>query len=116
MKTAYPLVSDEVLDKMVQKILTQVKPEKIILFGSLAHGKATSQSDIDLLLIFRELTVPKRFLRRKIRAALREFLIPKDIVIATVEEVERWGSVSQSFLSKAIKEERVLYERQGRAR
>ncbi len=116
MKTAYLSLSDEVLDKIVQKILTQAKPEKIILFGSLAHGKATSQSDIDLLLIFRQLTVPRRFLRRKIRAALREFLIPKDIIIATMEEIERWKAVPQAFLTKAIKEGRVLYERQGRAR
>jgi len=43
--------SENLLKNIVQKILAVTKPEKIILFGSLATGKATKNSDLDILII-----------------------------------------------------------------
>jgi len=44
-------VSDRVLDEMVQVIVREVDPEQVILFGSQASGLASSDSDVDLVVV-----------------------------------------------------------------
>ena len=44
--------SKEILDEAVRRILSVVKPRRIILFGSAARGEAGPESDIDLLVEF----------------------------------------------------------------
>ncbi len=41
----------KVISEVVEKLKDSYKPKKIILFGSYAHGKATKDSDIDILII-----------------------------------------------------------------
>ena len=68
-----------------------VTPAKIILFGSQAKGKATKESDIDVVIIsedFRNKDILERAAMTKdaeIRT-LRKFMIPLDIVTLTPEE------------------------------
>ena len=38
----------ETIDEMARKIAERFHPERIILFGSYARGKATEESDLDL--------------------------------------------------------------------
>ena len=44
-------VSEEILKKITNIIVTAVEPEKIILFGSYARGEARLGSDVDLMII-----------------------------------------------------------------
>jgi len=37
----------------IRKIVEELNPEKIILFGSYAYGKPTPHSDVDLLIILK---------------------------------------------------------------
>jgi len=37
----------------IQKIVDELKPEKIVLFGSYAYGKPTPHSDVDLLVVLK---------------------------------------------------------------
>jgi len=68
-----------------------VTPEKIILFGSQAKGKATKESDIDVVIIsedFRNKYILERAAMTKdaeVRT-LKKFMIPLDIVTLTPEE------------------------------
>ena len=41
----------ELTGDIVKKIVFGYSPQKIILFGSLAHGTPTKDSDVDLLII-----------------------------------------------------------------
>ncbi len=43
-----PQVTDDLLDQMIQAIVTEVDPEQVILFGSRARGDAREDSDVDL--------------------------------------------------------------------
>lgn len=47
-------LSQEIKNDIKIKILSVVKPVKIVLFGSYAYGKATEDSDIDILVIEKE--------------------------------------------------------------
>ena len=68
-----------------------VTPSRIILFGSQAKGKATKESDIDVVIIsedFRNKDILQRAAMTKdaeVRT-LKKFMIPLDIVTLTPEE------------------------------
>ncbi len=65
---------------------------------------------MDLLVVFEQ--VPdKRQLAIAIRRTLRDFMIPKDILVTTPEEIRRTGRVVGTVLRSAIKAGKVVYER-----
>ena len=42
---------DDLLSKMVADLVRAIAPLRVILFGSYAHGEATKDSDVDLVVI-----------------------------------------------------------------
>ncbi len=105
-------VDDELLEKIAQRIRKVVNPVKIILFGSYAYGNPSKDSDLDILVVVDSLESTRRELRLKIRKALREFLVPKDIIVVTKEDIDDWRDVPQAFITSVVRKGRVLYERQ----
>ena len=85
-----------------------LKVSKIILFGSQARGKATLESDIDVVIIsedFRDRDVFERAALTKdaeIRT-IKRFMIPLDIMTLTPEENET------SLIALYAKEGEVIY-------
>ena len=104
-------VDEKLLEKIVKRILKVVNPVKIILFGSYAYGNPTKDSDLDLLIVVDKLTDSRREMRIKIRKYLREYLLPKDIVVATTKDIEEWKNVPNAFITSIVRNGRVLYER-----
>lgn len=100
----------EQLPEITRRIVQTSNPDKIILFGSYARGKANADSDLDLLVI-----VPKaQHLRQesiRVRRALRGLLVPVDIIVATSEQIRRLGNVTGLVYQSALREGTVLYER-----
>ncbi|MEW6287089.1 MAG: nucleotidyltransferase domain-containing protein [Chloroflexota bacterium] len=100
----------EQLPEITRRIVRTSNPDKIILFGSYAHGNFSADSDLDLLVI-----VPNVKHRRResirVRRALRGLLVPVDIVIATPEQIKRLGNVAGLVYQSALKEGKVIYER-----
>ncbi len=41
------------LQPAIEKIVNELKPEKIILFGSYAYGRPNPHSDVDLLVVMK---------------------------------------------------------------
>ena len=107
-------VSDAVLDQMVEKIVEEVDPDQIILFGSRARGDARAGSDVDLVVVESEPFGRER--SRRLEAArlyrtLSGFLVSKDILVYSRDEVEYWRDSLNHVLARALREGRVLYER-----
>lgn len=48
-------IEQSLIDEIVRRVLSVAKPNKIIIFGSAAAGDMTRDSDIDLLIVEREL-------------------------------------------------------------
>jgi predicted nucleotidyltransferase len=101
----------EKIDKMVRRIVKKFKPEKIILFGSYARGTPTRDSDVDLLIIM-PVSGSKREKRIEIGVALHDIRIPKDIIVATPDEVERRKNLVGTIIRPALEEGKVLYVRE----
>jgi len=59
---------EEIINKITERLVQSLKPEKIILFGSYAEGRATPESDIDILTVTDERLSPqdRYFLNHKL--------------------------------------------------
>lgn len=66
-------MDNECIAMMTERIVRHFDPLQIILFGSHARGDPDKQSDIDLLVVFAELT-DKRKTAVDIRVALADLL------------------------------------------
>ncbi len=93
-----------------ERISEEFNPEKIILFGSHANGTATVHSDIDLLVIFKDVN-DKHEQAVAIQTLLADCPISEDIIIATEQDVEKYKHSVSSVLRFATEEGKVIYER-----
>ena len=96
--------------RMVDRIVRQFDPERIILFGSHARGDADADSDVDLLVVM-PVSGLKRDLALEIRAALRDFHVPKDIIVTAPEDFAWRKDVVGTIEYPAVQEGKVLYAR-----
>ncbi len=95
---------------MVARIREAMEPERVILFGSRGRGRAHAGSDFDLLVI-KESDQPRYRRSAPLYTKLADLPAEVDIVVYTPDEVAEWSSVPQAFVTTAIREGRVLYER-----
>jgi len=79
----------------------------VILFGSRARGDAGADSDVDFLVVERE--VKDRF-DESVRLAqlAAELRVPADVVVVSEAQVEEWGHLPGTMLHDALAEGRVL--------
>ena len=100
-------MNNEFISIMTERIVRDFDPLQIILFGSQARGDADRQSDIDLLVVFSELT-DKRKTALDILGALSDLPVAKDILVSTPEELERHRTRIGSVLRYAQQEGIIL--------
>jgi uncharacterized protein len=100
----------DAIDRMVKRIVTRFRPERVILFGSQARGDAGPDSDVDLLVV---LDFEGRALDKavEIQHALRDILIPVDIIVTTPERFAWRKDVVGTIEWPAAREGKVLYAR-----
>ena len=102
--------SDPILREIVRRIRKEVRPQKIILFGSRARGNPHRHSDYDILVVKRtKLSHYRRTI--PIYSALSGLLVPVDVVMYTPFEIHDWSQVPQALITTAMREGKVLYEK-----
>lgn len=96
----------EAVHRLVESYRQRPEVEAVILFGSLARGEFGVGSDVDLLLVLRESSLP---FPDRIAAYLPEGSVPVDVDVFpyTVEEVRR----GQPLAQEALRTGRVLWAR-----
>jgi len=114
-KEIFQPLTEELLGEIVRRIVEGAHPERIILFGSHAYGMPTRDSDVDLIVVKRDV-VSKRRESVRIRRLLRGILLPFDIIVVRPEEFEFYAdNWINSVFAKAKRKGRVLYEKRERA-
>ncbi|MBU4484101.1 nucleotidyltransferase domain-containing protein [bacterium] len=98
------------INRLITQLTTVYKPEKIILFGSVLTGKVSPDSDIDLLIIKRN--VPHRGIDRiqEVDRILERRGIAIDILVYKPEEIKAALDDGDPFISYIIKKGKVVYD------
>ncbi|MEO5333972.1 MAG: nucleotidyltransferase domain-containing protein [Magnetococcus sp. YQC-5] len=102
------------IETMVNRIVDEVHPDRIILFGSHARGDARPDSDIDLLVVSDEtysLENSRRAALGRLYQSLARLPLPSDILLFSRVEVEYWMTSLNHVIGRAMREGKILYER-----
>jgi len=105
-----PQKVEEIIQDILEKLLTGYAPQKVILFGSYAYGTPRPDSDIDLLIIKE---TSERFIDRWV--TVRRLLsdprrtIPIETIVLTPQEVSERLEIGDQFLAEILGKGEVLY-------
>ena len=103
-------MKEEIIDNIVNIIVSKVKPDKIILFGSYARGDYRKDSDIDILILKKGLKNERgisnslylEFFNNKIH-------IPVDIIAIDYDKYYKLNE-DIGYIYKTIKQEgKIIY-------
>lgn len=100
-------MSDQV-KQIIDELVENYQPEKVILFGSRVSGKVHEDSDVDLVAIKE---TDKKF-RDRIREASSCFkhTLPVDIIVYTPQEFETMAKNNYFVKDEILKKGQVVYE------
>ncbi len=113
------LEKDPVLRRIVEVIVREIDPDKIILFGSRARGDCTEGSDYDILVLKKGVRPEDR--RRVEGKLLVEFLKARiyrdavvDVIVQSPDKIEELKDVPYLVYYDAHREGVVIYEKERR--
>jgi excisionase family DNA binding protein len=101
---------DPWLTTIVGRLVHEFDPARIILFGKRARGEARPDSDYELLVVLDEMP-DRRAARLEFRRALDDLPISKEILAASVHDLDEHGPATWGPIGWAVSEGQMLYER-----
>lgn len=99
---------DSIVDRIIPVIAREIKPQKIILFGSRARGDAGKDSDVDLLIVY-DGDISKREVKLKIHRLFFPRDFSMDIFVLNSKEFERQKKIVSTVGRVASLEGVVCY-------
>lgn len=94
---------------ITEQIIRKYKPEKIILFGSAVNGNFTTDSDLDFLIVKKNIPYFGRERARELRRLIKK-KIAADFLIYQPEEFNKYLNLDDPFLKAIVKEGKILYD------
>lgn len=104
------MITENKILEIVKKIASGYNPEKIILFGSFADGKASGDSDIDIF-VNKDSELPRPERAIQLRRMLFGSKVPMDLIVYTPNEVESEKDEKYSFVYEVLNSGKTVYER-----
>ncbi len=100
---------DQLIAKIVDRLIQQFEPESIFLFGSHVWGTPHADSDLDLLIIVSHsnLTPSKR--STVAYRCLRDIPYPLDIFVRTHQEIDKFKQFPMSLENQIISKGKCIY-------
>lgn len=108
---AYSMSEQDKIIEIIDRIIKEYDPERIILFGSYAFGTENSDSDVDLFVV-KESEMPRPLRTIALRKLLTGAGIPLDLIVYTPHEVEESKGNVYSFVHEVLKTGKIVYERE----
>jgi len=106
--TVQPRATMRAIRSIARQIARQFRPQKIVLFGSRAHGRPTSDSDVDLLVIMETKGSVLREAGEVSKAVPHPF--PLDILVRTPSQIAEGVEEGDFFILDMLSKGRTLYE------
>ena len=96
---------------LVDILMREVDPDRIILFGSRARGDNEERSDYDICVLKTGVT-HRRNLAKRIYRLLYDIDVPVDIIVETPEHFDQLKENRFLVYKEIAKNGKVIYERQ----
>jgi len=96
------------VEELVQRIVEEVRPLRIILFGSAARGEVGPNSDIDLLVVMPE-GVHRRRTAQLLYQNVKGLGVPFDILVATPGDLQKHKDNIGLIYRAILQEGREVY-------
>jgi len=102
------LATEEMVRELVNRIVERVHPLRIILFGSVARGQPSAESDVDLLVVMPE-GAQKRHTAQLLYRHLRGLTVAVDLVVTTQGDLEQHKTNPGMIYQAILQEGKELY-------
>ena len=100
----------EILVKeMTRRLVAELQPSQIFLFGSHAWGQPNEDSDVDLFVIVPDGDQSRMERELRARRCLRDLHVSKDVLVQTQTEVDHASRVYASLESEILERGKRLY-------
>ena len=101
----------QAIEQIVGRVVEQYRPERIILFGSYAHGTPDAGSDVDMLIVkdTKERPIDRRVVVRRI-AYTPQRGIPFSPLVITPQELAQRLEMGDPFYHEIMTRGEVLYD------
>ncbi len=99
------------LDEIIRRLVAELDPDRVMLFGSHAWGHHAEDSDVDLLVIIPETKEPSASRAARAHRCLRGIPLAMDLIVKTRQEMDRFGGVAGSLEAEILSRGKVLYGR-----
>ncbi len=103
------IVTKDLLDEITRRLVEEYQPEQIILFGSHAWGTPDEDSDLDFLVIVSDSDESPIERASRAYGCLEGLNVPKDILVKTRAEVDKYRHVYASLECEILERGKVLY-------
>jgi predicted nucleotidyltransferase len=106
-------VTPEVVDHVCRRIIQAIRPDKIIVFGSVARNEVNQSSDLDILVVVTGSSATDcRQIARKIDALLFGRRFGMDILVRTDQQINDCLQRGHSFyVEEVFRKGKILYDR-----
>lgn len=101
---------DEHLEEAIRRIVEEVNPDKIILFGSRAKGAEKEQSDYDIFVLKSGIT-HRGEIEKRIYLKLFGIGVPVDVIVEVPDRFEELKDNPFLVYSEVAKYGKVVYEK-----
>ncbi|GAA6620585.1 nucleotidyltransferase domain-containing protein [Scytonema sp. NUACC26] len=104
-------INSEVITEVTRRLVAELNPEEIILFGSYAWGTPNKYSDLDICIIVNDEIAEFDRIEWGVRAlnALEDLMVDVDVMIKTRSDVETFKTVPASLTRKIVEKGKLLY-------
>jgi predicted nucleotidyltransferase len=104
-------VTEALLASITRRIVAQLQPYQVVLFGSYAYGTPALESDVDLLVVM-DSNEPMAQRIRRVREVAKVRFLPMDIIVRTPAEMAQRLAMGDFFLAEIVEKGKVLYRRE----
>jgi predicted nucleotidyltransferase len=101
-------IPGKTIQNAVELLRKAANPVRIILFGSYARGDFTADSDLDFLVIEKDLKARRKEIVR-LRDVLRPLRIPVDIIVISENTYQEWKDTPGTVIHEAALQGKVVY-------
>lgn len=110
------MATEENIKQIVNKIVKEFNPERVILFGSYAWGKPHPDSDVDLLIVKTDPQKNTREMAIELEKLLSKRDFPLDLLVYKPDELqEKINQERNLFLEDIVRNGKMLYSTPGSA-